>query len=84
MSRKRKVLERVLSGATDADIRFRDPRSLLVSLGFLETVKGGHHIFHQDAIAEIINLQPRGSQAKPHQVRQVRELILKYRLGGAL
>ena len=32
---------------------------------------------------EIINIQSRGSHAKPYQVRQVRNVILKYKLGGA-
>jgi hypothetical protein len=31
---------------------------------------------------EILNLQPKGSHAKPYQVRQVREIIVRYRLGG--
>ena len=30
---------------------------------------------------EILNLQSRGGQVKPYQVRQVRQLILKYKLG---
>ncbi len=30
----------------------------------------------------IINLQSRGSPAKPYQVRPIRHLILKYKLGG--
>ncbi len=30
---------------------------------------------------EILNLQPKGSKAKPYQVKQVRHVILKYRLG---
>jgi hypothetical protein len=29
---------------------------------------------------EILNLQPKGSQAKPYQVRQVRDVVLKYKL----
>ena len=29
---------------------------------------------------KILNLQPKGSQAKPYQVKQMRELILKYQL----
>jgi len=34
---------------------------------------------------EILNLQPRGHSAKPYQVRrQVRAIVLKYRLGGDL
>jgi hypothetical protein len=31
-------------------------------------------------VEEIINLQPRGSQAKPYQVKQVRDLIVKHRI----
>ena len=37
---------------------------------------------HVADIVEILNLQPRGHQAKPYQVRQVRQVILNYRLGG--
>jgi hypothetical protein len=32
-------------------------------------------------VAEILNLQPKGSKAKPYQVRQVRSILVKYRLG---
>jgi hypothetical protein len=42
---------------------------------------GSHHIFDQAGIEEILNLQPHGSLAKPYQVKQVRGVILKYRLG---
>ncbi|MDP2958770.1 MAG: hypothetical protein Q8N53_20265 [Longimicrobiales bacterium] len=31
-------------------------------------------------VDEILNLQPRGGMAKPYQVKQVRHVILKYRL----
>jgi hypothetical protein len=31
---------------------------------------------------EILNLQPVGGKAKPYQVKQVRSMILKYRLAG--
>ena len=74
------MLLQVLQGTADANIRFEDLRSLLVHLGFIERVKGSHHIFAKPEVAEILNLQPRGSFAKPYQVKQVREVILKYRL----
>jgi hypothetical protein len=61
------VLRRVLSGAADANIRFDHLRSLLTALGFDERVKGSHHIFVKPDVAEILNLQPRGSMAKPYQ-----------------
>jgi hypothetical protein len=37
----------------------------------------------QEGVEEILNLQPKtGGKAKPYQVKQVRQLIIKYRLGG--
>ncbi len=36
---------------------------------------------HKEGIEEILNLQPKGANAKPYQVKQVRNLILKYKLG---
>ena len=44
---------------------------------------GSHHIFTKDGIQEIINFQPKGTSAKPYQVKQVRAIILKYHLGGS-
>ncbi len=82
MSRYEKTLKRVLSGAGDAEVSFSDLCSLLVKLSFQKRIKGSHHIFYRQDVEEILNLQPRGSKAKPYQVRQVREVILKYRLGG--
>jgi predicted RNA binding protein YcfA (HicA-like mRNA interferase family) len=75
-----RIRERVLLGASDANIDFADFRKLLVSLGFDERIKGSHHIFARPEIEEIINIQPKGNKAKPYQVRQVRNIILKYRL----
>lgn len=55
---------------------------MLTHLGFQERIKGSHHIFVRDGVEEILNLQPVGSKAKAYQVKQVRGVILKYRLGG--
>jgi predicted RNA binding protein YcfA (HicA-like mRNA interferase family) len=77
-----KVLERVLSRISDANIRFDDLCHLLSSRGFEMRVRGSHHIFRKAGVEEKINLQREGSEAKPYQVRQVRAVILKYRLGG--
>lgn len=82
MSRSRKTLEKVLSGRADANVRFRDMRSLLKALGFEERIKGDHHIFTREGVVEIINLQPKGSLSKPYQVKQVRDLIARYQLRG--
>ena len=77
-----RTLARLLSGRADQNLRFGQLTALLVALGFNERIRGAHHIFTYDGVTEIINLQPReGGRAKPYQVRQVRDLILRYRLG---
>jgi hypothetical protein len=82
MSSPAKTLERILGGTADANVRFRDLRRLLKALQFDERVRGDHHIFSREGVVEIINLQPAGALAKPYQVKQVRQLILKYQLGN--
>jgi hypothetical protein len=76
------LLSRILRGASDANILFNQLRNLLRRLGFEERIRGDHHIFTKNGVEEIINLQPQGSKAKPYQVKQVRGVILKYRLSG--
>jgi len=44
-------------------------------------IKGSHHIFSREGIDEIINLQPDGSKAKAYQVKQIRDIMVKYQLG---
>lgn len=85
MTRHAKLLARLLSGAADEAFRFDDLCAVLRRLGFDERHRGGsHHIFTCAGVAEILNLQPRGAgQAKPYQVRQVRDVLLKYRLAPA-
>jgi hypothetical protein len=82
MSRHEKLLLQILRGTSDANIPFNGLRALLVWLGFTERIRGGHHIFSREGVDEILNLQARGAHAKVYQVKQVRQLILKYKLGG--
>jgi hypothetical protein len=63
-------------------VRWCGGHPLLRRLGFDERIRGDHHIFTKTGIAEILNLQPKGSKAKPYQVKQVRGVIVKYRLAG--
>ncbi len=81
MTRHEKLLLRILRGASDGNISFEGLRSLLRVLGFEERIRGSHHIFPREGIEEILNLQRRGSLAKPY-VRQTRQVILKYKLAG--
>jgi hypothetical protein len=80
MSKISKIEIQILSGKSDANIDFTDLRRLLNKLDFDERIKSSHHIFTKDGIEEIINIQPIGSKAKAYQVKQVRNLILKYKL----
>jgi hypothetical protein len=82
VSKPAKTLERVLRGTSDANIAFDDLCGLLRHLGFAERVKGSHYIFTRDGIAEILNLQSKSGKAKAYQVRQVREVLVKYGLAG--
>jgi hypothetical protein len=68
--------------SADANISFAGLCQLLRRLGFDERIRGSHHIFTKDGIEEILNLQPKGANAKPYQVKQMRNVILKYKLGG--
>jgi len=74
-------MDRILGGRADANILFNDICNLLTRLGFDIRIRGSHHIFRRIDIEEKINLQKDGNKAKPYQVRQVRHIILKYKLG---
>jgi len=80
VARHEKVLERILSGQADANIRFAELRTALLALGFSERTRGSHHMFGKSGIEEQINIQREGAKAKPYQVKQVRSVILKYNL----
>lgn len=75
---------RILQGTSDANIAFNDLCQFLRRLGFEERIRGGHHIFRKHGIEEKINLQRDNHNAKVYQVRQVRAMIFKYNLRGAL
>ena len=81
MSKASKIENQILSGKSDANIDFNDLCRLLANYEFDERIKGSHHIFTKFGIEEIINIQPISSKAKAYQVKQVRNLILKYKLG---
>jgi hypothetical protein len=81
MTQKDKLLGRILSGTSDKNIDFNDLSRLLISFDFICRIKGDHHIYYKEGVEEITNIQPlSNSKAKPYQVKQVRLLILKYKL----
>ncbi|MCR4609773.1 MAG: type II toxin-antitoxin system HicA family toxin [Eubacterium sp.] len=63
------------------NISFADILYFLEHLGFSQRVRGDHYIFRMDDIKEIINIQPDGKMCKPYQVRQIRNIVKKYKLG---
>lgn len=81
MGKQEKLLMQILKGQSDANINFQDLVRLMQRFGFDKRVSGSHHIFRKEGVLEKINLQKEGNKAKPYQVRQVRNIILKYKLG---
>ncbi len=82
MKKNKDLYYKILKGRADKNIPFKGLCGLLKNLGFKERIKGDHYIFYKEDVEEIINLQPRESKAKAYQVKQVRNIILKYKLGG--
>ena len=81
MTKKEKIIEKLLSGESDNNFDFFDLVNLLKKIGFQHRVKGSHNIFYRNSIPEIINIQPlKDDKAKPYQVRKIRNLILKCNL----
>ena len=82
MGKPESTLLHVLRGAADANVSFVDLCALLRHLGFDERIRGSHHIFTKQGVLEILNLQPKGAKAKPYQVKQVRQVIVRYKMAG--
>lgn len=56
MTRRDKLLDRILRGTADANIPFAELCQLLRRLGFEERVRGSHHILTKEGVEEILNL----------------------------
>ena len=84
MRKYSKILIKILSGSSDNNINFNELCNFLKKRGFMERIKGSHHLFRKEGIYEKINLQKDGNKAKAYQVRQVRNILTKYKLFGEL
>ncbi len=74
------LLKRLADGQL-ANVRFTDAQRLAEALGFeLDRVRGSHHIYRHAAGGQRLNLQARGGQAKPYQLRQLLELVERHAL----
>ena len=82
MNRHERLIQTILRGQSDSNVRFSDLRTLMQHLGFEERIRGSHHLYRREGVAEKVNLQRDDGNTKPYQVRQVRRMILKYKLGA--
>lgn len=80
MATLEKLMKSIMSGTQDGNINFKDLQKVLDILDFQCRIKGDHFIYWKKGIDEIINIQPDGNRAKPYQAKQIRNLILKYKL----
>ena len=74
-------VQTILGGRSDTNIRFDELRALMRYLGFDGRVRGSHHIFDKEGVAEVINLQSRGGHAKRYQVKQVSAVDTQVQVG---
>jgi hypothetical protein len=82
MSRKEKLLLKLLSGNSDANFDIEDLIQILMWFDFEERRTGGsHRIFSRIGVEGIINLQKtKDGKAKSYQVRQVRDFLVANKL----
>jgi hypothetical protein len=79
MAKTGAILEKVITG--QGRIKFRDIQKLLLELGFyLDRIRGSHHIYIHPKATRPLNIQPVGNEAKPYQVRQLRDMIVEFSL----
>ena len=52
----------------------------MLALGFDERIRGSHHIYEMPDLSEVVTLQPQKRDAKPYQVRQLRQLFIQHEL----
>ena len=74
-----KILERILDGR--GAVAFRDLERILRKLGFdLVRTRGSHHIYRHPKVPRHLNIQPIGTEAKPYQIKQLRDMIIEFKL----
>lgn len=75
------IYNSVISGKSDYNINFSDFQTLLTGLGFkFKRQKGSHIMYYHEGVRAFMNIQKDGAKAKGYEVRQLREIILKYGL----
>lgn len=75
-----KAYNDIMSGKKDSNIRFSDLQKVLENAGFSCRIRGDHFIYKRKDIPERINIQPKGNKAKAYQVKQIRNVFIKYNI----
>ena len=79
MANVQRVYTRVIEGR--GAVSFRDLQRLLTMLGFrLDRISGSHHIYLHPDVSRPVNIQPAAKEAKPYQIRQLRDMIREFGL----
>lgn len=82
MSRYGKIRADILSGKADKNISEQDMKFFLSKIGTLHKRTNGSHMQYSiDDIPELINIQPENGKIKPYQVKEIRKIVNKYKLG---
>jgi predicted RNA binding protein YcfA (HicA-like mRNA interferase family) len=80
LSKIDKIILKIIKGSSDTNIKFDDLCKVLNHFGFQNRLKGSHHIYYRQDVNEIINIQPKGGLSKSYQVKQIRDIIIKYNI----
>ena len=81
MASPKRAFESVIR--SQGTVAFRDLERLLIKLGFrLARTAGSHHIYVyvHPRVGRPVNIQAAGKDAKPYQVRQIRDIIEEFKL----
>lgn len=82
MSRYGKIRAEILSGKSDKNISEEDMVFFLSKIGAIHRrTKGSHMQYSIEDIPELINIQPKNGKIKPYQVKEIRNIVNKYKLG---
>ena len=77
-----KLYNKVMSGKSDHNIRFKDFEKLIVQLGFcLLNQTGSHSTYAIPGVYAHITINPDGNKAHGYQVKKLRNFIRKNGLG---
>lgn len=82
MSKYQKIRADILSGKADNNISEEDMLFFLKKIGAeYKRTRGSHSQYGIEDIKELVNIQPKNGKIKPYQVKEIRNLVNRYKLG---